>query len=129
MKTLEEIRAFFAKDLFATENGAVIDEVGHHYAKVSLTLTERHRNAVGNVMGGVHFMLADFAFGVATNWEEPGPVSISSSIVYMNPVKGDHLTAEAICLKHGRSTCTYRIDVTDGITAVAAVTITGFCKS
>jgi hypothetical protein len=32
MKTLEEIREFFKDDIFATDAGCVIDEVGEDYA-------------------------------------------------------------------------------------------------
>ena len=58
---LRKIRETFAKDRFATENGAIIEEVREHYARCSIELTERHYNAAGGVMGGVHFVLADFA--------------------------------------------------------------------
>ena len=64
MKTLEEVRKIFENDRFATENGAIIDEIGESSAVCSLTLTSSHRNAMGAVMGGVYFMLADFAFDV-----------------------------------------------------------------
>ena len=69
---LRRIRETFAKDRFATENGAIIEEVREHYARCSIKLTERHFNAAGGVMGGVHFVLADFAFAVATNWNGIG---------------------------------------------------------
>ena len=64
-KTLNEVRKFFENDKFATENGAVIDEIGDYTATCSLKITDSHRNAMGAVMGGVYFMLADFAFAVA----------------------------------------------------------------
>lgn len=66
-KKLDELRAFFAQDRFATENGAYVEEAGENYAKCSMELTDRHKNARGAVMGGVHFVLADFTFAVATN--------------------------------------------------------------
>ena len=65
MKTLEEVRTIFEGDQFATENGAVIEEIGDHSATCSLVITDSHRNAMGAVMGGTYFMLADFAFAVA----------------------------------------------------------------
>ena len=71
-KTLEEVRCIFESDRFATENGAVIDEIGDHSATCSLVITDSHRNAMGAVMGGTYFMLADFAFAVAANWEKMG---------------------------------------------------------
>lgn len=126
---LEKIREIFAKDHFATENGAVIEEVREHYARCSVELTERHFNAAGGVMGGVHFMLADFAFAVATNWNGMGVVSLSSTISYLGAVKGKQLIAEAECIKEGRSTVYYRVDVTDDFgNRIAEVGINGFRK-
>lgn len=127
---LEKIREIFAKDHFATENGAVIEEVREHYARCSVELTERHFNAAGGVMGGVHFMLADFAFAVATNWNGMGVVSLSSTISYLGAVKGKKLIAEAECIKEGRSTVYYRVDVTDDFgNRIAEVGINGFRKN
>ena len=127
---LEKIREIFAKDHFATENGAVIEEVREHYARCSVELTERHFNSAGGVMGGVHFMLADFAFAVATNWNGMGVVSLSSTISYLGAVKGKKLIAEAECIKEGRSTVYYRVDVTDDFgNRIAEVGINGFRKN
>lgn len=80
LKTLEEVREFFKNDTFATVNGAVIDEIGDNYAKCSIEINDNHKNAVGGVMGGVHFMLADFTFAVASNWQRLGSVSLNSNI-------------------------------------------------
>lgn len=129
MRTLEEVRELFAKDRFATENGAVIEENGDCYAKCSLKITDRHKNALGAVMGGASFTLADFAFAVAANWQNPGVVSLSSNITYLGVAKGEQLIAEASCVKNGRSTSYYRVDVRDNLgNMVAAVTTTGFRK-
>ena len=127
MKTLEEVRKTFEDDRFATENGAVIDEIGERSASCSLVITDSHRNAMGAIMGGVYFMLADFAFAVAANWEKMGCVSIHSDISFLNAAKGERLTAKAVCVKDGKATVCYRVDVTDdsgNLTAV--VTITGY---
>ena len=51
--TLDRARAFFAKDRFAAGSGMIIEDAAPGHALVSLTLTDRHRNAVGGVMGGV----------------------------------------------------------------------------
>ena len=118
----------FEQDRFATHNGAVIDEVDDHYAKCSLKIEERHRNAMGAVMGGVYFTLADFALAVASNWQEMGWVSLDSQINYLSRARGERLTAEAVCVKKGRSTCYYRIDVKDDLgNLTAAVTANCFC--
>ena len=126
-KTLEEVRAFFEADRFATENGAVIEEIGHRSATCSLVITPSHRNAMGAVMGGTYFMLADFAFAVAANWERVGCVSLHADISFLGPARGSKLIAKAVCIKDGRTTACYRIDVTDDLgNLTATVTTTGY---
>jgi len=129
LKSIDDVRNIFKEDRFATENGMVIDEIGENYAKCSLKITDRHRNAMGGVMGGVPFTLADFAFAVAVNHEAMRTVSLSSNIAFIGMAKGDHLIAEAKCVKNGRTTCYYTISITDELgTKVAEVTTTGFNK-
>lgn len=126
-KTLDKVRKIFEGDRFATENGAVIEEIGPHTATCSLVISDSHRNAMGAVMGGTYFMLADFAFAVAANWEKMGCVSLRSDISFLGAAKGDKLIAKAVCLKDGRTTACYRIDVTDEQGNLAAtVTTTGY---
>ena len=127
MKTLEEVRKIFEADRFAMENGAVIEEIGDHSATCSLILTESHRNAMGAVMGGVYFTLADFAFAVAANQEKMGCVSLHSDISFLESAKGNKLIAKAVCIKDGKTTACYRIDVSDDLgNLTAIVTATGF---
>ena len=125
-KTLEEVRKIFADDRFATENGAVIDQIGDRSAVCSLVITPSHRNAMGAVMGGAYFMLADFAFAVAANWEKLGCVSIHSDISFLGAARGEKLIARAVCIKDGKTTACYRVDVTDELGNLAATaTVTG----
>ena len=125
--TLERVRKYFEADRFATENGAVIEDIGHRSATCSLIITDSHRNAMGAVMGGTYFMLADFAFAVAANWEKVGCVSLRSDISFLGAAKGSKLIAKAVCVKDGRTTVCYRIDVTDELGNLAAtVTATGY---
>lgn len=127
MKTLEEVRTIFEGDRFATENGAVIEEIGDHSATCSLVITDSHRNAMGAVMGGTYFMLADFAFAVAANWQKMGCVSLRSDISFLGVAKGEKLIAKAVCVKDGKTTACYRVDVTDDLgNLTATVTATGY---
>lgn len=126
---IEEVRATFMGDRFASENGMVIEEIGDHYAKCSVELQDIHRNAMGGVMGGVHFTLADFAFAVAANWQHMGTVALSTDIAFIGAVKGTRLTAEAELIKDGRSVCCYHIMVNDDLGNIAAdVKTVGFHK-
>ena len=127
MKTLEEVRKIFEGDRFATENGAMVEEIGDHSATCSLMITESHRNAMGAVMGGTYFMLADFAFAVAANWEKMGCVSLHSDISFLRTAKGKKLIAKAVCVRDGKSTACYRVDVTDDFgNLTATATVTGY---
>lgn len=126
-KSLEEVRKIFEGDRFAIENGAVIEEIGERSATCSLIITDSHRNAMGAVMGGTYFMLADFAFAVAANHEKMVCVSLRSDISFLGSAKGEKLIAKAVCIKDGRTTACYRVDVTDNLgNLTATVTVTGY---
>ena len=127
MTDINEIRKFFENDRYATENGMVIDSVGDKTAICSLTVDKRHMNAVGNVMGGVYFTLADFTFAVATNHDEPGIVSLSSTITFNAIARGEKIICEAKQIKWGRTTCVYEMSLTDeNGTLLATVLTTGY---
>ena len=113
-KTLDEARAYFSDDRFATENGIVLDELDGEHAVASLTLSPRHRNAFGGVMGGAIFTLADFAFASLTNDRENVTVAQQVSINYLLPARGERLVATARYRKNGRSSCVVNVDVADG---------------
>ena len=129
-ETLERVRATFRGDRFATEMGAVIDELGDHYSKCSLVLNEHHRNAVGGIMGGVYFTLADFAFAVASNWQQAGVVGLNCDASFIGVPKTERIIAEAKLIKDGRTICCYNVDIRDELgNPVAAVQCVGFRKS
>ncbi len=100
-----------------------------NYARCSLETSRRHKNAGDVVMGGAIFTLADFTFAVAANTVGPVTVSLTSNITFLSPCRGKKLTAEAICEKSGKNTCSFRIDVhDDGGNHIASVTTVGFRK-
>ena len=113
MLNAEEARDYFSQDRFATENGMSIDELDGEHAVTSLTISSRHKNAFGGVMGGAIFTLADFAFAALTNDRERVVVAQQVSINYLSPAKGNRLVATASYRKDGRSSCVVNVDVTD----------------
>ena len=131
MPTLDELNERFRHDRFATVvAGARILEAQPSRALCAMPLTPQHMNANNTPMGGAIFTLADFAFAVASNADQPPTVSLSSQISFLGVAKGTKLIAEARCEKQGRSTCTYLIHLFDDLdTPVALVTVTGFIKS
>lgn len=126
MSELERVREFFCGDVFATSaTGIVIEEIGDRWAKCTLKLDTRHKNAANQVMGGVIFTLADFTFAVATNrGKEAVTVTTSSNISFVGTVKGDMLIAETRLLKDGRRSCFYEIEVKDELGNLVAVVST-----
>ena len=114
-KNLEEAKQFFVKDRFATENGMTLDEIGDYWAKASVTLTERHRNAQGGIMGGVIFTLADLAFAAACNSVHSPSVAQQMSVNFLSGSRGSKLFAYAECIKDGRTSGVYNITVTDDL--------------
>ena len=129
MPTLEEIRARFTSDRFATEAaGAVVDLAEPGHAVCSMPICPIHLNANSVPMGGAVFTLADFAFAVAANGHSDRiSVSLQASVTFLSAARGKTLTAEARCIKAGRTTCLYAVDVTDDLGAqVAHLTINGY---
>jgi len=111
--TIEEAREYFSGDRFATENGMRLEERDGEHAVTSLELSSRHRNALGGVMGGAIFTLADFAFAALTNDREKVAVAQQVSINYLAAAKGNKLVARATYKKDGRNSCVVNVDVTD----------------
>ncbi len=115
MTEIERVRKFFEGDVFATAaTGIEISEIGDKWAKCTLKLDSRHKNAANQVMGGAIFTIADFTFAVATNRSADAvTVTTSSNISFVGTVKGDMLIAESRLLKDGRRSCFYEISVMD----------------
>ena len=112
-KTIDEAREYFKDDGFASANGIILEELDDNHALTSVILTHNHRNALGGVMGGAIFTLADFAFAALSNQLHMGTVAQQISINYLSAPKGDRLIAKAVCRKNGRNSCVVNVDVTD----------------
>ena len=127
-EALEEAKKIFGNDYYASQlTGIEILAADVGYSKVELKLRPEHNNALGHVMGGVYFTLADYAFAIASNFKQKPTVTQTSQIAFLSPIKGDKIFAEAVCIKSGRSTCFYKIIITDETgTQNAYVTTTGY---
>ena len=104
-----------------------IDEMTDEYVTCSVLVEERHQNALGGVMGGAIFTLADFAFAVMVNNIHRPTVAQNISIIFLNSPKGKKMFAKAVCKKDGRTTCVVNVDVYDEEDRpIAQFTGTGF---
>ncbi len=114
--TREEIEAVFAADRFATQAaGCRVVEGARGRAVAEMELADVHRNAMGNVMGGAIFTLADFALAICCNIGEEPTVSVDSNISFLRATKGAKLTATATCTKPGRHLGFYDVLVEDDL--------------
>ena len=129
--TLEEVQTFFAQDRFASEAcGCEVLEAARGHAVCAFVIGQQHLNAMGNVMGGAIFTLADFALAIACNVGEAPTVSVQSSIEYFSAAKGTRLIATANADKSGRSLGFYTVHIADDLgTPVAMMTATCFRRS
>lgn len=125
---LAEAKRIFGNDYYASQlTGIEILDAEVGYSKVSLRLDERHRNALGHVMGGVYFTIADYAFAIASNFMQNPTVTQTSQIVFLSPIKSETIFAEAVRIRSGRNTCFYKIIITDESGEQNAyITTTGF---
>ena len=125
-----DIYELIGNDRFAVENGCRLVECGGGEAVVEVELEPRHLNGVGAVQGGLIFTLADTAFAAAANADGHQIVSLSSTVNFLRAVRGGKLTARAVPVSRGRTTCCYDVLVTDGEgKPVAKVQCTGFSKN
>ena len=126
-QNMEEARAFFRQDLYATENGMVLEEYTETGSVCSVELTGHHRNAEGGVMGGVMLTLIDFSFATAACNVHRPTVAQQISMNFLNPPRGTRLTARSSCRKDGKTSCIYQVNITDDLGVdVAQAVVTGF---
>ena len=131
MPDIEKVREFFKGDKYVTEaTGIVIDSVEKGHSVVSLEPDGRHLNAVGGLMGAVYYTMADFAFAVAENCEQPSDTVTVTQAVSMNFLRswpGGKVTCKADIVKDGRSICLYEVRCFDiNGKELALVVINGF---
>ena len=123
---LEQLKMFFSNDRFAMKTvGIEIEDIDDFYAKCSLKVDDRHKNANEQVMGGAIFTLADFTFAVASNHNGEIVVTSNSSITYLSPLKkGNKLISESRLIKNGKTAATYEISIKDEFENPIAVVVT-----
>ena len=111
---LADVVETFKNDRFATEAaGCAVVEARRGHAVCEMELRDVHRNAMGGVMGGAIFTLADFALAIACNLGEEPTVSISNTIEFLSGAKGSKLIATCDVDRSGRKVGFYTVDVAD----------------
>lgn len=125
MTDVERARQVFAGNYFAQWIGCDIDDVAPGYARCSMALRPEHNNALGRVMGGAIYTLADFAYAVASNFDRDVFVTGSSHIRFLRAATGTRLVAEARELRSGRRSCLYEVEIRDDAGELVALAQVG----
>ncbi|NGM16499.1 PaaI family thioesterase [Eggerthellaceae bacterium zg-893] len=128
--TLDQVNDLFRNDRYANETlRPRIEEASHGHSRVSMDIEPHHLNAMGSLMGGVPFVLADFSFAIASNIGQAPTVSISSTIDHVGVPRTNRLIATCDLDKDGRSLCFATVVVNDDAgNPVARVHFKGFRK-
>lgn len=130
MRSLEEVQQAFRADRFASEAAGIeIVSAEADEAICKMQLSPLHCNARGKPMGGAIFTLADFAAAVAANGQagQNNVISLHGDITFLSAAKGECLIAHAKCIKRGKTTTLYTVQITDEKeTLVAQASINGF---
>ena len=125
--SLEDARTYFENERFAMQNGMQIDELSEDSCTCSMVIEDYHRNALGGVMGGAIFTLADLAFAVSANHDHHPTVAQNVLINYLNGSRGEVLYAKTTRVKSGRTSSVWQVSVTDDLGKdIALFTGTGF---
>ena len=125
--SLEDARTYFENERFAMQNGMQIDELSEDSCTCSMVIEDYHWNALGGVMGGAIFTLADLAFAVSANHDHQPTVAQNVLINYLNGSRGEVLYAKTTRVKSGRTSSVWQVSVTDDLGKdIALFTGTGF---
>ncbi len=129
MKTLAELKDFFKDDRYVMLSDIEIVSATVEKAVCKVDIKDKHLNAGNVAQGGLIFTLADFTFAVHANMSS-FTVTQSATINYIKPPKGKTLIAEAYKMGETKSSCVYRVKVTDELnTTVAEMQAQGFKRN
>jgi acyl-CoA thioesterase len=129
--SLDELREYFAGDLFATEClGATLDEWSPGKAVCSMEILSRHLNGQGFLCGGVIMAIADFALAVCGNANQVPCCSVNHTVDMMSRVKGKRLIATATeCESEHEGFSFYRIDIYDELGTYVSRMMASMCRT
>lgn len=120
---LEKIRAKFENNHFPKMVGIVIDTIEPGRAKLSLDVSEKHRQLQGIMHGGAIATLIDTAVAFAiVGASEPGAkfTTIELKVNYLSPIVEGRVVADARLIRDGKRIIVAECDVFDPTGKLAA---------
>ncbi len=111
--TVDDLKRFVQKDLFAHHIGVEMLEYGGGRARARMTIVHQHLNSAGTVHGGAIFSLADAVFSAASNSHGTLALAINVSISFFRAATRGTLFAEGREVSLNPRLATYVVDVKD----------------
>lgn len=109
------VESFLPREPLFRFFGIVIEDVGEGTARLTMTVRDDMLNAQSVCHGGMVFLLADSALGMACNSRNQRAVTASCAIDYLRPAHaGETLVATAAEVRHTRRSGLYDIRVETG---------------
>lgn len=106
------LQAALAADPLAELLGIRLDQIAPGYARATMTVTERHRNAAGTAHGGATMALIDVVHAAVSN--SHGTLAVAQEVhteFLTAGAVGDTLVCEGLELHRSSRTAVYRIEV------------------
>ncbi len=122
-EVLDKIRAKFEQNHFPKLVGIEIDDIEPGRAKLSLDVTEKHRQLQGIMHGGAIATLIDTAVAFAiVGASEPGAkfTTIEMKVNYLSPIIAGRVVADARLIRDGKRIIVAECDVFDAAGKMAA---------
>lgn len=127
---LKSLQEKFKNDRFATNAGCEIVEADDEKVVCEMPISDKILNALGGVMGGAIFTLADFTFAIASNMGGVPSVAIENHIRFFSATKGSKLIATCTKDKDGRNLGHYSVKIKDDLgKSIASFTAIAFHKN
>lgn len=120
---LDKIRTRFEQNHFPHSMGIQVDLIEHGHARLSLDVSERHRQLAGVMHGGAIATLIDTAVAMAIiGASEPGAkfTTIELKINYLSPIVEGHVVADARLIRDGKRIIVAECDLFDPAGNLAA---------
>ncbi len=117
----KQIDFYNRNDRFCQYDGIQLVELGLGYAVSELTITEKSLNFMGSLHGGLICALADLTAGKAALSYGLTCVTVNISTNCIKGCKSGKIRATATEVSRGRTTCVYRVDVTDQTGRIVAI--------
>jgi uncharacterized domain 1 len=96
---------------FTQVNGIIMDEATATTAIAHVDISAKSLNIYGNIHGGLLYSLADNVAGMCARATGNNHVTLQGSMNYLKGISSGRITAKAIVVHRGRTTCVLDVNI------------------